>query len=255
MVQEEQGVFTSPALAGTSVGAAVWKRTLDWALIVLALPLWAPLMLAIGLAIKFLSPGPMLFKQERVGFRGRRFTCLKFRTMKCNADTTTHEQYLKQLAQSQQPMTKLDSADPRLIPGGAILRATGLDELPQLFNVLQGDMSLVGPRPCTTYEYATYHAWHLERFEALPGLTGLWQVSGKNKTTFEEMMLLDIHYARNQSLGLDVKIIFKTPLALLVQVYESRVVGKPQPAVPDAPLSASALAQYESPSTCILPRI
>ena len=257
MGQEEMGVSASQAHLGEGIGTASWKRPVDWALIALTAPLWAPLMLLLGLMVKIFSRGPILFRQERVGFKGRHFTCLKFRTMKINADTASHEQYLKRLIQSQQPMTKLDGADPRLIPGGALLRATGLDELPQLFNVLRGQMSLVGPRPCTLYEYATYQPWHLERFDALPGLTGLWQVSGKNKTTFEEMMLLDIHYARYQSLWLDVKIILKTPLALLIQVWESLqrrkapVVVSPRPLRSDS--EAFAITDYDPATTCILP--
>jgi exopolysaccharide production protein ExoY len=230
MAHEEQGGAASPAHPEHVASLPGWKRPLDGALVVLSFPLWAPLMLVIGWGIKLFSKGPILFKQERVGFKGRRFTCLKFRTMKINADATGHQQYLKTLMHSQQPMTKMDAAgDPRLIPGGSLLRATGLDELPQLFNVLRGEMSLVGPRPCTTYEYASYLPWHLERFETLPGLTGLWQVSGKNKTTFSEMMLLDVAYARQKSVWTDVKILFKTLPATVFQVWETLWARRPAP--------------------------
>ena len=118
-------------------------------------------------------------------------------------------------------MTKLDAQnDPRLIPLGALLRATGLDELPQIINVLRGEMSFVGPRPCIPYEYERYQPWQRRRFDAVPGLTGLWQVSGKNRTTFNEMIRLDIEYSERLSLGLDLKIIFRTLPALLQQCLD-----------------------------------
>jgi lipopolysaccharide/colanic/teichoic acid biosynthesis glycosyltransferase len=120
-------------------------------------------------------------------------------------------------------MAKLDlHGDPRLIPGGWWLRASGLDELPQIINVLRGEMSLVGPRPCLPYEYDRYLPWQKERFSTLPGLTGLWQVSGKNKTTFDEMMHLDIHYARNKSLWLDLKILLMTVSAVIIEIKNTR---------------------------------
>ena len=120
-------------------------------------------------------------------------------------------------------MTKLDSRrDPRLIPFGAALRATGLDELPQLINVLRGEMSIVGPRPCIPYEYELYEPWQRQRFNAVPGLTGLWQVSGKNRTTFTEMIRLDIEYSQRQSVGLDLKIVLKTLPALWQQCLDNR---------------------------------
>jgi len=147
--------------------------------------------------------------------------------MKVGADNGVHKNYLKELIRSETPMTKMDSrGDSRLIPLGALLRATGLDELPQLFNVLRGEMSIVGPRPCIPYECEDYSPWQMGRFDTLPGLTGLWQVNGKNKTTFNEMINHDITYARNKSLWLDIKIIAKTIPALLVQVRESRASRK-----------------------------
>jgi lipopolysaccharide/colanic/teichoic acid biosynthesis glycosyltransferase len=120
-------------------------------------------------------------------------------------------------------MTKLDSGDPRIIAGGRILRALGLDELPQLFNVLRGDMSLVGPRPCTPYEFQRYKDWQQERVNALPGLTGYWQVKGKNKTTFTEMVQMDIWYTRNLSPWLDLAIMVRTLPAIAVQLLETRI--------------------------------
>jgi exopolysaccharide production protein ExoY len=158
-----------------------------------------------------------------VGYRGKRFMILKFRTMKLNVETRSHESHLEQLINANVPMTKLDAAgDPRIIRGGRIIRAMGLDELPQLFNVLRGEMSLVGPRPCTPHEFKNYQMWQRERVNAAPGLTGFWQVNGKNRTTFAEMIKLDIFYTKNMSLWLDLKIIFKTVPALVVQVNDSR---------------------------------
>ena len=200
-----------------------WKRVLDITGILLALPVVLPLMLFIAVAIKVLSPGPVFFKQERIGHRRQRFLCWKFRTMKTGANTVGHERHVQQLLQSGAPMTKLDAAgDPRLIPFGAMLRAMGLDELPQLINVWCGEMSLVGPRPCMAYELENYLPWQCARFDTLPGLTGLWQVSGKNKTTFAEMISLDICYARSKSLWCDVKIMAKTLTVLASQVRELR---------------------------------
>jgi lipopolysaccharide/colanic/teichoic acid biosynthesis glycosyltransferase len=204
-----------------------WKRALDVTCILLSLPVWLPIVLLITLWIKIASPGPIFFRQERVGRRGRRFMILKFRTMKVNVETRTHESYLEQLINANVPMTKLDSAgDPRIIAGGRILRATGLDELPQLFNVLRGEMSLVGPRPCTPHEFARYQAWQRERVNALPGLTGYWQVNGKNKTTFIEMINMDIFYTKNLSFWLDVEIMVRTLPAIIAQVVETRIAAR-----------------------------
>jgi len=210
-------------------GLPAWKRALDIGCVLFALPVLAPLVLVISFWIKISSPGPVLFCQERVGYRGSRFTCLKFRSMKIGADNGVHKNYLHELIHSETPMTKMDSrGDTRLIPLGAWLRSTGLDELPQLVNVLRGEMSMVGPRPCIPYESENYLPWQRERFDTLPGLTGLWQVCGKNKTTFNEMINLDIAYARNKSLRLDIKIILKTIPALIAQVRETRASRKTQ---------------------------
>jgi len=199
------------------------KRVLDISCLLLALPTLLPLFAGIALLIKIVSPGPIFFTQDRIGFMGRRFRILKFRTMKANAETQTHQSHLKDLINSEKPMTKLDSkGDPRVIKFGAILRSSGLDELPQLINVFRGEMSLVGPRPCTQPEYEQFQPWHKQRFRALPGLTGLWQVSGKNKTTFSEMINLDIRYANEWSLWLDIKIMFLTFPVLLGQIKEQK---------------------------------
>ena len=199
------------------------KRVFDIAICLLILPFLAVLTLFAALILPFISPGPVFFRQERVGYRGRRFKIYKFRTMKVAADTVVHQQYFSQLVGSNAPMTKLDArGDSRLVPGGWLIRACGLDELPQLINVLKGDMSFVGPRPCLPAEYDQYTSEQRERFGATPGLTGLWQVSGKNRTTFDEMIRLDIEYARRQSLLLDLAIIAKTIPALVVQIIDTR---------------------------------
>ena len=190
---------------------------------VLSLPVWLPVMIAIAVWIKLVSSGPILFRQERAGYRGKSFVILKFRTMKANAETLSHERHLDGLIQADRPMTKLDaSGDPRIIRGGRLLRATGLDELPQLFNVLRGEMTLVGPRPCTPNEFRCYQSWQQARANAAPGLTGYWQVNGKNKTTFTEMINLDIFYAKNMSLRLDLAILLRTVPAIFRQLLEAR---------------------------------
>ena len=196
---------------------------LDISLILLALPVLIPLALLIAAIIRLVSHGPILFQQERIGYLGGKFMCLKFRTMFVGADTISHKGHLHQLINSNAPMMKMDShGDSRIIPLGRLFRASGLDELPQLFNVLRGEMSLVGPRPCLPYEYENYLPWQKERFVTSPGLTGLWQVSGKNKTTFVEMIQLDIRYARNRTFWMDLVILLRTFPALVVQVWENR---------------------------------
>jgi exopolysaccharide production protein ExoY len=195
--------------------------------ILLSLPIWLPLMVCLIVWIKIVSSGPVFFRQERVGFRGRHFMIFKFRTMEVNVDTQSHELHLQQLISADCPMTKLDaSGDPRIIFGGRILRATGLDELPQLFNVLRREMSLVGPRPCMPHEFQRYKTWQRERFNALPGLTGYWQVNGKNKTTFTEMIKMDIHYAKSLSVWLDLAILLKTFPAIIAQILETRISAR-----------------------------
>jgi len=215
-----------------------WKRALDVSCVLLASPFWLPLMLMVMAIIRLNSRGPIFYRQERVGFRGSHFLLFKFRTMHVNAETRTHEDYFATLMRSNSPMTKLDAAgDSRLIPWGRFLRASGLDELPQIFNVLRGDMSLVGPRPCLPIEFARYEDWHRQRVHAPPGLTGYWQVNGKNNTTFQEMIEMDLFYAENMSFGLDLRIMFKTIPVLLDEMkqawdrYRLRVKTRPPTAV------------------------
>jgi exopolysaccharide production protein ExoY len=208
---------------GSSPPAPPWKRATDIACCLLALPLLALLTLVMAFLVWCCSPGPVFFRQERVGFGRRRFMCYKFRTMAVRADTDVHREHFAKLVETNAPMAKIDGQrDSRLIPCGWILRATGLDELPQIINILRCEMSIVGPRPCIPYESEKYLPWQMERFETLPGLTGLWQVSGKNRTTFEEMMHLDIKYVRTKTWWLDIRIIVMTVPAVLIQVYDTR---------------------------------
>jgi lipopolysaccharide/colanic/teichoic acid biosynthesis glycosyltransferase len=219
----------------------LWKRILDVTCVALALPVLAPLGVLIALFIKLVSPGPAFFRQQRIGTFGKGFMCLKFRTMKINADAAVHQAHLKHLITSNHPTKKLDcGGDKRLIFGGLILRSLGLDELPQLINILRGEMSLVGPRPCTPYEFELFLPRHKRRCEAPPGLTGLWQISGKNKTTFEEQINLDLYYVEHKSLWLDLKIIALTVPAILVLVWEMKRGGaKTASIAPEKPLKIS----------------
>jgi len=216
-----------------------WKSALDITCILLALPIWLPLMILLMLITRFASPGPIFYRQKRVGLGGKHFSIWKFRTMKVSAETQSHERHLEELIKVNRPMTKLDAiGDPRLAPFGRILRASGLDELPQIFNVLCGEMSLVGPRPCLPNEFAHYQPWQRERVNGLPGLTGYWQVNGKNKTTFNEMVAMDLFYLKNLSFLLDLKIILKTCAVMAGQLFESRSSAKPD--CQDEPLRSPA---------------
>ena len=208
----------------------MWKRTLDIVGSFFGLIIFSPLFLAIGILIKIVSPGPVFFKQTRIGYGAKEFNFWKFRTMKVNVDTSGHQEYLCELineededgAESVKPMAKLDCDNPNIIPFGHFLRNSCLDELPQLINVLFGEMSLVGPRPPIPYEVEEYLIWHKNRFDGLPGMTGLWQVSGKNRLSFKEMIRLDIQYERQMSLLTDLKILFLTPFAILNEYIYSR---------------------------------
>ena len=186
------------------------KRMFVFFVALLVLLLVSPLMLVTAVFIKLTSPGPVFFKQERVGLMGEVFVMYKFRTMEVKADTGMHQDHITDLINNGQPMVKIDDHH-RLIPCGKILRRLFIDELPQLINVIQGDMSLVGPRPAIPYEVQAYAEWHRKRLLAFPGMTGLWQVSGKNRLTFEQMVWLDIQYAKQCSFWLDLKILCKTP--------------------------------------------
>jgi lipopolysaccharide/colanic/teichoic acid biosynthesis glycosyltransferase len=210
-----------------ATGLPLWKRILDCAIILILSPALMVVGAAVALLIKYGSQGPVLFRQQRVGYKGRLFLCYKFRTMRVDAKTDLHRNHTCELICAGAPMTKLDATgDPRLIPFGALLRVSGLDELPQLINVLLGEMSIVGPRPCIPYEYELYEPWQRQRLNAIPGLTGLWQVSGKNRTTFNQMVRFDIEYSEGSSLWLDLKIIAKTLPALWTQYMDTRALKK-----------------------------
>src|SRR5690242_461421 len=196
------------------------KRILDILGSLFAIIIFSPLFISIAAAVKLTSKGPIFFRQERVGLGGRRFTFLKFRSMKCGSDPHIHQEYIRRfiagkITEAPGGAFKIKN-DPRLTRIGAFLRRTSLDELPQLFNVLKGDMSLVGPRPAIPYEIDLYQPWHRGRFlEVKPGITGLWQVVGRSRTTFDEMVRLDLQYAKQWSLWLDIKILLQTPRAVL----------------------------------------
>ena len=198
-----------------------WKRVFDLTLILVTAVFWLPLMVAIMYAIKIVSPGPVFFRQRRIGFRGRPFFILKFRSMKVNADTRMHERHVERLIEQGAPMIKLDAHDKRLIPFGRVFRATGLDELPQIFNVIKGEMSLIGPRPCTPNEFERYQPAQKLRVIAPPGISGYWQVHGKNRTTFDQMIAMDLKYAREMSLRLDSLIVLQTLFVLLRDFFSS----------------------------------
>ncbi len=203
------------------------KRVMDIIGSVLGIVIFSPFLLIIPIFIKLTSKGAVLFKQERVGLFGSKFIFLKFRTMYANNDHNIHKKYVKELINGKicQDTGKSNEAyngvykikdDSRITSLGRFLRKASLDELPQFFNVLKGDMSLVGPRPPIPYEVEDYDIWHKRRFlEIKPGITGLWQVSGRSTTTFDDMVRLDLKYSREASLWLDTKILLKTPWAIL----------------------------------------
>ena len=201
------------------------KRMLDLAGSLFGLILCAPLLFTIALLVKLTSKGPILFRQERIGHYGKPFTFLKFRSMYVNSDHAVHERYVTQFisANNRQMVSGLREAvaykltrDPRITKIGRFLRRTSLDELPQLVNVLKGDMSLVGPRPPISYEIAAYQPWHKNRLIAVkPGITGMWQVDGRSRVTFDDMVRLDLKYAASWSLWLDLTILLQTPWAVI----------------------------------------
>jgi lipopolysaccharide/colanic/teichoic acid biosynthesis glycosyltransferase len=195
----------------------VLKRLLDLIGALTLLILMSPLWLAIAILIKLDSAGPILFRQVRVGQDGRLFVCFKFRTMHHDADDTIHRRYIEGFINSSTPPDARDSKavfklqqDPRITSVGRWLRRTSLDELPNLISVVRGDMSLVGPRPALPYEVERYQSWQLQRLRGKPGITGVWQVYGRSRVTFEEMVLMDIRYLDRASLWVDVKLLILT---------------------------------------------
>jgi len=207
--KREGASFTSPA---TRFNRSWQKRALDYCITIPGLVVISPLMVAIAIAIKLDSLGPIFFKQKRVGQDGRIFDVIKFRTMVDNAGEERHQKRIQAYAKDELDISsgiKLRD-DPRITRVGRFLRDTSLDELPQLINVLRGEMSLVGPRPVPVYEADLYKLWHSERMGTLPGITGLWQVYGRSSVSFDQQLRMDIQYIRNQSLGLNIIIILHT---------------------------------------------
>lgn len=200
-----------PLIGIKTVSISGWnlavKRLLDVAVAGLGLVFLSPLLLVIAILVKVDSPGPVIFRQTRIGRDGRPFAVLKFRSMRATAEE--EKSALTRLNEASGPLFKIKE-DPRVTRLGGVLRRTSLDELPQLFNVLRGDMSLVGPRPHLPEEVQHYQEWHKKRLRTWPGMTGLWQVSGRSDLTFDEMVLLDIYYVENWSLALDLRIALKT---------------------------------------------
>jgi lipopolysaccharide/colanic/teichoic acid biosynthesis glycosyltransferase len=202
------------------------RRFVDLVFAVALIVLFSPILIAVAVAVRIDSHGPALFRQRRVGCGEREFTLYKFRSMRVDADPRGHQEYVTALikGESSAPEPAPDggretlykvAVDNRITPAGRWIRRWSLDELPQLFNVLLGDMTLVGPRPAIPYEVAEYPSWYLQRFSVKPGLTGLWQVSGRSERTYEEMVRLDIEYTERRSLGLDLSILLRTPWTVL----------------------------------------
>jgi exopolysaccharide biosynthesis polyprenyl glycosylphosphotransferase len=232
----EQGSITRPSnpvlypdlskKADGKRAAGALKRAIDVVGSILALMLFAPVFLVISVAIKATSKGPVLFRQQRIGQYGQPFVFLKFRSMEANNDAEIHKEYVRQLIAGKAERNGSNgnhngvfklTKDPRITRVGAFLRRTSLDELPQFINVLKGEMSLVGPRPPIPYEVESYDFWHRRRLlEVKPGITGLWQVSGRSRVTFDEMVRLDLRYARSWSPWMDIKILLQTPRAMVL---------------------------------------
>jgi lipopolysaccharide/colanic/teichoic acid biosynthesis glycosyltransferase len=203
------------------------RRLFDVAFAGTMILLFSPLLIAVAVAVRLDSKGSALFRQRRVGLREREFTLFKFRSMRLDADPRGHQEYVTALINGSdedaaspsddgKSLYKL-AVDNRITPVGRWIRKWSIDELPQLFNVVLGDMTLVGPRPAIPYEVAEYPSWYLERFSVKPGLTGYWQVSGRSERTYEEMVRLDIEYAERRSLPLDLSILIKTPWIVLTR--------------------------------------
>jgi len=206
------------------------KRSIDIIGSLGGLIFFLPLFAVIAAAVKLTSKGPVLFRQQRLGQYGKSFTFLKFRSMHVQNDHTIHKEYVKRFIAKElgnghggehgKPTVYKLTRDPRITSIGRFLRKTSLDELPQFINVLLGDMSLVGPRPPLPYEFAAYDIWHRRRLLAVrPGITGLWQVEGRSRVTFDEMVRLDLRYAETASFWLDMKILLQTPAAVVNGAY------------------------------------
>ncbi len=197
------------------------KRVLDFTAAIFLLLLFAPLILTIIVAIKIQSPGPVIFKQNRIGLHGRPFTMLKFRSMHTHNNPQVHQEHVKRLIQQNLSPKELGATslklktDQRITPIGKWIRALSLDELPQLINVLKGEMSIVGPRPPMPYEYDLFKEWHKQRQDVLPGLTGLWQVTARNEVPFDDMVRMDLQYIEQMNLWQDLRIMILTPVVMV----------------------------------------
>lgn len=230
--QDESKILANPALYPDVLhqheakkGSLMVKRAMDIIGSSLALLFFSPLFVLIAVLVKLTSKGPVFFKQQRLGQFGKTFTCLKFRSMHANNDLKIHKEFMKNVISGAYngkvngktgPVYKMTN-DPRITRVGRILRRSSLDELPQFINVLKGDMSLVGPRPPLAYEYEVYDLWHRGRvLEVKPGITGLWQVRGRSRVSFDDMVRLDLQYARGWSIWLDLQILAQTPRAVLL---------------------------------------
>lgn len=213
------------AMEGRRKVSRVMKRAIDIVGSVIAFLVFLPFLVLIAAFIRLTSRGPILFRQFRTGQNGRQFTLLKFRTMSCDANDSVHKAYVQQFIANNGDWSRRSDGkcaiykiqdDSRITPIGRLLRKTSLDELPQLWNVLKGEMSLIGPRPPIPYEVECYETWHRRRlFEVKPGITGLWQVCGRSRTKFNEMVRLDLQYAKSWSFWLDLKILLRTPRAVI----------------------------------------
>jgi lipopolysaccharide/colanic/teichoic acid biosynthesis glycosyltransferase len=208
----------------TSFSYRILKRVFDLVGSMIGIFLFSPLLMIIALGVKLSSPGPVLFRQKRIGYLGKPFTFLKFRSMRIDTNEEIHKKYVEKLIQGESDAVNMGTEekptykivdDPRITPFGHFLRKTSLDELPQFFNVLFGQMSLVGPRPPIPYEVEMYKSWHLRRIlDVRPGVTGLWQVDGRSSTTFDEMVRMDLQYVKQRSVLFDLKLILKTILVV-----------------------------------------
>ena len=227
--QQQQGALAEAR--SEARGLAFARRLFDILFAGTLVLLLSPLLVAVAVATRLDSRGPALFRQRRVGYQEREFTLFKFRSMRLDADPRGHQEYVTALIKGTdassngngvdgeeegETLYKL-AVDNRITPVGRWIRKWSIDELPQLFNVLFGEMTLVGPRPAIPYEVAEYPTWYLQRFSVKPGLTGYWQVSGRNERTYEEMVRLDIEYAERRSLPLDLSILIKTPWIVLTR--------------------------------------
>jgi lipopolysaccharide/colanic/teichoic acid biosynthesis glycosyltransferase len=234
---------------GTTIGAETrppsgaglpwWKRSMDIAISLTVLVLLSPILAIAALLVKLSSPGGVIYHQERTGYLGRPFVLYKFRSMCVAKSNPEHKAFMKHVIEGvdgadDEPMLKqMGNPEARTTWIGRILRNTCLDEIPQLLNVLKGEMSLVGPRPPIRYEVEVYKRWHGGRFDSVPGLTGLWQVSGKNELSFKEMARLDIQYSRNLSFWMDIVILFKTPMVIVQEFCQGTGMNKVKHAEPE----------------------